>query len=305
MSKDLLRGVRNFDSLAQSRDNGEAMSLGIAFKGPEGIVLAADSRVTLTGQLLVPPVAPNAPQTMLLPSTYDNATKLLQVRAQTHVGAVTYGAGAIGTTEPRTAHSYIPEFEEKLLEENPGRLSVQNFAERLSRFFMDKWDAAGMPSIPGQDMVFLIGGYDKGQPYGRVFEVFIPSRTDPHEWHAGPGQFGLVWGGQKEYADRIITGFDGNLPEMVKNHLNLTDQQRDDLHQHLQGRLQAPVPFAFLPLQDCVDLAIFIIRTTILMQHWIVGLRGVGGAIDVATITPTDGFVAVQRKRITGEETSK
>ena len=32
-----------------------AVSLGIVFKGPEGLVLAADSRVTLTYQPVLPP----------------------------------------------------------------------------------------------------------------------------------------------------------------------------------------------------------------------------------------------------------
>lgn len=277
------------------------MSLGVAFKGPEGIVLAADSRVTLTAQLKNPAAKPGAPQ-LLLPSTYDNATKLLRVRGQDHVGAVTYGAGAIGQQEPRTAHSYVPELEEQLLKEGAERLSVLDFARRLSSFFLDKWTTNKMPTIPGQDMVFLVGGYDAGEPYGRVFEIFIPSRADPKEWHSGSGEFGLVWGGQKEYADRIITGFDGNLPLLVQQFLKLPDDKRDELHKHLQGALQTPVPFAFLPLQDSVDLAIFLIRTTITMQHWVVGLRGVGGAIDVAVITPTDGFVDVQRKKIVGEE---
>lgn len=271
------------------------MSLGIAFKGPEGIVLAADSRVTLTTQLQ----QPNQPP-MLLPSTYDNATKLLRVKGQDYVGAVTYGVGAIGQTEPRTAHSYMPELEKEL--ENVGRLSVQDFAGRLSQFFLAKWQAQNMPTVQGQDMVFLVGGYDEGATYGRVFEVFIPLRPTPNEWHAGPGQFGLVWGGQKEFADRLIAGFDGNLPELVKSYLNLDDQKRDELRQHLQGQLQAAVPFAFLPLQDCVNLAIFLIRTTIVMQQWVIGVRGVGGAIDVAVITQTEGFTEIQRKKITGEE---
>ena len=80
------------------------MSLGLAFKGAEGIVLAADSRVTLTAAIQPPAGAVGAP-TMLLPSTYDNATKLLRIHGQDYVGAVTYGAGAIGAKEPRTAHS--------------------------------------------------------------------------------------------------------------------------------------------------------------------------------------------------------
>lgn len=270
------------------------MSLGIAFKGPEGIVLAADSRVTLMAQL---PQPGNQPP-LLVASTYDNATKLLRVKGQSHVGAVTYGVGAIGGTEPRTAHSYIPEFEQEL--GNIARLSVQDFATRLSNFFLKKWQAQQMPPT-GQDMVFLVGGYDNGAPYGRVFEVFIPSRPAPHEWHSGPGEFGLVWGGQREYADRLIHGFDGNLPSVVQEFLQIDDAQRDALRQRLMERLQVPVPFAFLPLQDCIDLAFFLIRTTIVMQHWIVGVRGVGGAIDLGVVTQAEGFSDVQRKRIVGE----
>lgn len=271
------------------------MSLGIAFKGPEGIVLAADSRVTLTAQLQ----QPNQPVT-LVPATYDNATKLLRVKGQDYVGAVTYGVGAIGQSEPRTAHSYIPELTQQL--QGVGRLSVQDFAGRLSQFFLDKWNAQKMPVNQGLDMVFLVGGYDEGAAYGRVFEVHVPSNTTPVEWHGEAGDFGPVWGGQREYADRLLQGFDGNLPGLAKDFLKLDDTKRDELLQYLKSHLQAPVPWAFLPLQDCVDLAIFLIRTTIVMQHWIVGVRGVGGAIDVAVITQANGFAEIQAKKINGED---
>ena len=86
------------------------MSLGIAIKGPEGIVLAADSRVTLFNQIQPPPPAP----AMLIPASFDNATKLLSVRSgeKSYVAAVTYGAGAIGPPQqPRTAHSFLPELD--------------------------------------------------------------------------------------------------------------------------------------------------------------------------------------------------
>ncbi len=82
------------------------MSLGIAFKGPEGIVLAADSRVTINAEKRI-----TDNLTLVLPNTFDNATKLLKVNGYDNVGAVTYGLGAIGVKEPRTAHSFLPEFE--------------------------------------------------------------------------------------------------------------------------------------------------------------------------------------------------
>jgi hypothetical protein len=278
------------------------MSLAIVFKGPEGIVLAADSRVTLTAQV---------PQNnMLLPVFYDNATKLLRVNGQSYVGAVTYGAGAIGEQEPRTAHSFIPEFEEKLKEElnkkkgeteEDVQLSVEEFADRLSEFFAGQWKDRMPQNYSGPDMVFLIGGYDKGQPYGRVFEVAIPSKPKPREQMAS-NAFGLTWGGQKEFVDRLIQGYDAGILSIVQQTLQLPDAQRDSLGEALRRHLAVPIPYQFLPLQDCVDLAIFLLRTTIALQKWIIGVRGVGGAIDVATITRTEGFRPIQQKEIRGEQ---
>ena len=64
------------------------MSLAIAFKGPEGLVLAADSRVTLTFQTQMP-ASGGTPALLIVPAFYDNATKLLRVQSQGYVAAVT------------------------------------------------------------------------------------------------------------------------------------------------------------------------------------------------------------------------
>lgn len=273
------------------------MSLGIAFKGPEGIVLAADSRVTLTRT--VPNTAVTPPTTWVLPSTYDNATKLLRVNGQNFVGVVTYGLGAIGQSQPRTAHSFMPEFEAEL-GQSPTRLTVADFARRLSDFFMSQWATAQMPSSPiPEPMVFMVAGFDDGEPYGHVLEFHIPNSPNPVQQF--PTEFGIRWGGQREYTDRLIHGLDPNALMLTKDHLNLSDAQLAGLQGHLASHLSAPIPLEFLPLQDCVDLSIFLIRTTISMQGWLLGLRGVGGAIDVATITRTEGLKHVQQKCIVGE----
>lgn len=166
------------------------MSLGIAFKGPEGIVLAADSRVTLNNML----VQPNG-QTVVLASTFDNATKLLKIKGQEFVGSVTYGVGAIGQQAPRTAHSFIPELEAILQKKyNGSRLSVEQFAQELSEFFLNQWKTHMRGANPQGDMVFLVGGYDDNEPYGRVFDFYIPSKPIPMEQFAVTGSFGVVWG---------------------------------------------------------------------------------------------------------------
>ncbi len=273
------------------------MSLAIVFKGTEGIVMAADSRVTLTAATAS---LPGIPPTVLH-STFDNATKFLRVNGQKYVGAVTYGMGAIGQQEPRTAHSFIPEFEEVLKKDQCERLSVKEFADRLSAFFLLKWKERKMPDNPAitQNMTFIVGGFDAGEPYGRVYELHIPSKPSPVEWHVG--EFGVVWGGQSEYVHRLVSGFDPRLPELAKDCLHLSAMQQSELHDYIRRNLQAPIPFQFLPLQDCVNLAILLIRATMTIQTFTVGLRGVGGPIDVATITRMDGVNPIQSKSIVGE----
>jgi hypothetical protein len=275
------------------------MSLGIAFKGAEGIVLAADSRVTLTSLVDLP----NSKNKAVIPATFDNATKLLSIKSQPHVGAVTFGAGAIGATAPRTAASFVPEFEDELAKLKKGRLSVEEFANQLGKFFTAQWTAAAMPNPPasGDEMFFLVGGYDEGAPHGRVFHVIVP--TAPKAVEDFPGLFGATWGGQRQFVDRLM-GFDPEISKHIYEILKVPAAQQDptQLNEELKKKLALPIPWQFLPLQDCIDLCVFLIRTTIQLQRLLVVLRGVGGAIDIATITRTDGFRTVQVKELKGDD---
>ncbi len=275
------------------------MTLGIVFKGPEGLVLAVDSRVTLNTQV----TGSNGEQ-FIIPSTYDNATKLLRVAGQDFVGAITYGLGAIGQKEPRTAHSFIPEFEAELAAlANGKRLLVKEFAEYLSAFFMRQWEALDMPEV-GQwkmdPMIFLVAGYDPDAAYGCAYEVNIPLKPAPTEL-SDDGSFGAFWGGQREYIDRLMQGFDPRIPALAIQTLGSPRSKEQALTLAFKKQCTLPIPYQFLPLQDCVDLSIFLIRTTINLQTWTLGIRGVGGHIDVATITKIDGFKSIQGKAIQGE----
>ncbi len=278
------------------------MSLGIAFKGPEGIVLAADSRVTLMAQMPAQAIGPlppgQLPPAVLVPTNYDNATKLLRVTGQDYVGAITYGVGAfIGPSGARTIHSFMPEFEEELTRDNVGRLSVEAFAKALGDFCMRQRKAYEMPSVPGQDVCLLVGGYDESAVYGKVFLLSIPSNPVPTEQNAGPGAFGITYGGQVEWVFRLLNGCDPGLLAAMKNTMGLSPQQVKAL-EALVPRFAAPMPYQFLPLQDCVDLSTFLISATMSLQKWAGGIHGVGGAIDVAIITRGKKFEYIQQKAI-------
>ena len=269
------------------------MSLGIVVKGPEGLVLAAESRVTIT----VSPTVPT-PWAQVFPVNFDNAVKLLSFQEpNTAVGAVTYGQAAIGM---RTAYSFIPEFEEELPQD---RLSIKDFSARLSRFFAEQWRMTMQTDYQGPDMMFVVAGFDIGEPYGRVYKFGIPSSPTPIEQQPSLQDFGITWGGRQEFIDRLMQGFDNQLLGVITTALNLQPEQVQPLAQALQ-QLQMPIPLQAMALQDCVDLAIFFIRTTIGAQKLTLGLRDCGGPIDVATITRREGLKFVQRKQLVGEAAS-
>jgi hypothetical protein len=274
------------------------MSLGIVVKGTEGIVLAADSRVTLTAIMQTPGAPSNAPQ-FQLPVNFDNATKLLTFgKPNKWIGAVTYGEAVIGTTasDLRTAQSYVPEFESGL--DPAERLTVAQFSARLSEFFLRQWQDRMPTDHPGPGMTFVVAGFDKDKPYGSVYLFTIP--TAPEAVERSPNDFGVTFGGQLELTDRILRGYDTRVLAIVRDTLHTPLGQMQNLEQALRG-LQLTIPYHLLPLQDCIDLAIFLIRTTTTAQNLSIGIRGVGGAIDVAVITKREGLNIIQRKELTGE----
>jgi hypothetical protein len=264
------------------------MSLAIVIKGPEGLVLAADSRVTLQARRAHEVITVN----------YDNATKLLTFEGQTHIAAVTYGAAAIGA---RTAHSFLPEFEVETKEEP---LSVKDFAEKLRTFFLDRWASEMPKNYNGPDMTFVVGGFDKGDAYGKVFLFSIPSGKEIQSRNPGEKDFGMTWGGQLELACRMIHGFDPALPELLSQNLGLTDDQKTKLVESLKP-LEFPIPYQVLPLQDSINLAISMLRSTITFQSLGAAVRGVGGPLEVAVVTRVKGVKYIQRKELHGEEGSE
>ena len=59
--------------------------------------------------------------------------------------------------------------------------------------------------------------------------------------------------------------------------LGLEDDQATKLYEHLRTEMSAKIPYPFLPLQDCVNLATLLIETTTALQNFVIGIRGVGG----------------------------
>ncbi len=76
------------------------------------------------------------------------------------------------------------------------RLSIDEFARKMSDFFSEQWKA-GMPKdYKGPNMTFVVAGFNEDEPYGKVYMFEIPQKPGLIEHHGGSDQFGITWGGQ-------------------------------------------------------------------------------------------------------------
>jgi len=265
------------------------MSLGVVIKGPEGIVIASDSRVTIEA------TRGDIPYPYII--NFDNASKILSFTSpHNYVGLVTYGAALIGK---RTAYSFISEIEESILSKKRQRLEIIDYANLLSEFFLERWNKDMPRNYKDLGMTFIVGGYGPKDAYGNVYIFNIPNKPTPQPRNRD--SFGMTWGGQLEIASRIVHGYDPKLLPILKQTLNLNQNQLRDLQEELKKNLGFPIPYDVLPLQDCIDLAILLLRSTINAQRLAVGVRGVGGLIEIAVITRTRQLTFIQKKELKGE----
>jgi len=172
------------------------------------------------------------------------------------------------------------------------------------------------------ELELVICGYDR-EKERRIFKLTYPKaeKVDSNEYRfygkldssflsGTPGS--LVYG-QRDVWCRLIKGYDPKILEYscVKTVKDVkaadsTDSTFLDSLVHpkdtlaLDG-LRYDIKYDLMTLQDAIDFALFIVRATIEAQRFNqASIQGVGGAIDIAVITP-DGFRWVQRKALHGE----
>jgi len=269
------------------------MSLGIVVKGTEGVVLAADSRVSVGARRRLP----NGSEQQFNVD-FDNTNKLIHFSsdAHQHVGVITYGQALIGQ---RTPFSYKPEIELQLPDE---RVSIERYSEILYEFYQEAWENQQMPPSDeweGPPITFIVSGYDPDSAYGRTYQFSIPGDNPPAEQQQE--EFGMSWGGETQIVTRLIKGFAPGIIGHLRAQEGLDSEELETVLEEASQNVSYSIPYEVLPLQDCVNLAILMIRTTIDLQGLAIGPRGVGGKIEVATITRTEGVNFIQKKQLRGE----
>jgi hypothetical protein len=269
------------------------MTLAVTVVCQDGVVVAADSRTTLANH-------------RMLRVGSDFTHKVFE---SGRVAVATYGeAFVLG----RSVAGHMAEFAvaESGNCDHPGPT-----ARTLADFFGDRYDLHvasdpdGAPPPGVAALGFLVSGYDDAG-VGEAWEVTLPDRAIEQIATTANGG-GAAWRGQADVVTRIVRGSDLELVERLAATHGLTGE----LHAlaPLLDACSYRIPFDSMNLQDGIDFAVLCIRTTIDVQRLTLGplasapefsWPGVGGPIEIATVTATRGFGWVQRTSVQGERSA-
>lgn len=270
------------------------MSIGILITVHDGIVLAADSASTLTL------MGPNPGQAGPALNVYNNANKIANLYKGKSIGCVAYGSGSIGSASISTL---LKDFRVRLTDGLEAGFSIENYtmedvSRRLSQFLIAHVEQLGA-NDPKPTLGMLLGGYSAGKSLGEGWGVAIENGVAKEPVLLRPeGDVGITWGGDGEAVARLVLGFSQGLPQVLASLVKppLSPDGIEQLSALLRTRLQAPLVFAPMPIQDAIDLAEWLVHTASMFSRFVPGPSHVGGPTESAAITKHEGFKWVRRK---------
>jgi len=264
------------------------MTITVAIKVGDGIVLASDSATTQT-------LTDSTGHSDTI-NVWNTANKIFNLRKQWPLGAMTWGLAAI---DGRTIAEHMKDLRREFTD-GAGSIppldqdyTVENVAQRVQAHFSGLLAKRGQRPFLG----LLVAGYDGafGAP-GRAFEVtFDDAGNETCEELLPGGEPGLLQWGQPEAIARLVDGVSSYLVQAL---VNLgTDATSAPLYvEAIKSQIAQPIIHDGMPIAEVVDLAEFLVDTTIKYVRFTPGHPVVGGPIEVAAITRHEGFKWARRK---------
>jgi len=148
----------------------------------------------------------------------------------------------------------------------------------------------------------IVAGVDDDK-IGRAYNVFIPKGIIGEN---DTQKCGAFWVGQTDVLRRIVKGYAPEIEQLeiakeaiAKNATAAWEQL---------NKLEYIINWGTITLQDAIDFCVLMTRTTESIQRFsdgtflsLGGIPGVGGDIDIAIITPENGFRWLKQKKLKSE----
>ena len=269
------------------------MTICVAVKIAEGLVMAADSASMLEGTIDTPQGTQRG-----VVQTFSFANKVSRI-LNYPIGIMSWGIGSISD---RSIQSLIMEFEYSYPSLGHSHdYKVKDVADSILEFIKERYNETFPETSPpgGQRpaLGLFVGGYSSGQFFAESYEYRFPKYKD---WKIirpdnpdGRPSFGADWFGQNDPLRRLIKGI--SAPALSK----LIDMGADQkiVQQWVDDSVaEFPLIFDGMPIQDAIDFANFAVQVTIGCFRFGPGAPLCGGDVDIAIITP-DTFQWAQRKQ--------
>jgi len=306
------------------------MSLGINTATPEGIVLAADSRQSYRNQKGVSRIGSDSASKVFR----LGANKGLVVAGPAFlpengvaknisrfVDEFRAGTSCDGITVKDVSDKLKVFFEgkyqyKKQLEALPAQISkdleskgckvIEIHAEKTHVTFRFT-DPEGRPQhgVVGVDQLqFIVAGFNPDKSH-QACMVYVPGEVEVKRDSVERGkEYGASWIGQIDVVSRIVLGFDGRIGNLPMFQKLTSDIGGEEVGKQLH-LLEYSIQWGTMTLQDGIDFSVLAIETTTAIQRFSDGIAadpgdmpGVGGPIDVAVITPEQGFVWISKKNL-------
>lgn len=269
------------------------MTITVALKVGDGIVLGADSASSLSDETAVYNV-------------YFSADKIVNLYKGLPIGLATYGLGSLDT---RSISSLAKDLRKQLASaDDKWRLDINGYSmewvcDRVKQFFYDERytreypkqgkDKQGNPVDVHAPMGFIVAGYSANHVKSEVWFIEIgQDGVCQTKRHFGEDQFGVEAKGQPEPLYRLVNGWSPRILEALVNE----GIPQATAEAFLKSQPMEPLLDAAMPIQDAIDLVKYLIQVTEGFVRFIPGAPTVHEPIDIAAITYHEGFRWVQRK---------
>jgi hypothetical protein len=254
------------------------MTIAIGVACPEGLVLAADSRSSLL----------SANKFRI---ATDYAQKVFEIGDR--FAAVTFGWS---TVEGKTIAGNVKEIAAQTVFPDDIDAAAQALRDAM-KSRVDAHIAAGLDPAPPHDTLgFIMAGFD-ANGVGHLKRIWLPSGTIiDGSSTAIPG---AQWDGETDAIVRLVWGWDLLRVDASR----WAKRNRERLEEVAYN-----IPVGWFALQDAIDFAAFVVRTTIDTQRFIDGTvkdpgssPTCGGPLQIATVTAHGRVEWVQQTKLRGD----
>jgi hypothetical protein len=271
------------------------MTIAISLKVNDGVILASDSAATIWAQAA-------DGQTLGIVNFYYNADKIFNICKGFPIGAITWGSGSIGSSSISTL---VKDFRKEITKEKlcEGQYKLEEVARRFVKFiYDDHYNTAFMNWKKKPDIGFIIAGYGASVDYVEEWLIEVTDgKLKGPERIRGENETGITWSGEPEAITRLYLGHGSILPDVLLES-GIEPNKVSEIMHKVGEKLRIPMVLPPLPIQDAIDLAEFLVGTTINFSKFSPGPTSVGGPVDIAVITKHEGFKWIKRKHYYNNE---